>query len=322
MKGTEVPAFDSYLDAKRETDERSLHEPTWRAYLAFLAGRARPGPAGAAPDRPAVLELGTGLGSMLDRTLRGLAPGAGFVGGDGFGAGLAYVAVDTSQDLLEVLRRRFAAPPYGRPALEPETRCGDALDELAKLAAEGRRFDAVVSHAFVDLVDIPRLASAVSKVLVPRGIFYSSLVFDGITAFIPSPADTAEADDRYIGAYHRSMRRPWNGSFQPGNGLPFAHEDGASGRRLLALLAERPWMVQSAGPSDWLILPVRSSVSEDERTVVAKMLGFFSESVGEALSGEERDAFESWLETKRARLAAGELGFYAHHLDVLAVLGD
>lgn len=315
------PSFDSYLDAKRALDERSLHEPTWRAYLAFLAGKARGGPA-----RPAVLELGTGLGAMLDRTLRGL----------GGGNGLDYVAVDTSPDLLEILRRRFAAPVYGGPTLKMETRCGDALDELSKLAAEGRRFDAVVSHAFVDLVDIPRLAATVSTILVPHGVFYSSLVFDGITAFIPSPPDEAEADERYIGAYHRSMRRPWNGRFPPddgqvggdsqaggrSDGKVAVHADGASGRRLLALLAGPPWKVLSAGPSDWIILPGSSLYSGDEWTVVAEMLGFFSASVGGGLTGEDRTAFEAWLVSKRARLEAGELGFYAHHLDVLAVLGD
>jgi hypothetical protein len=37
-------------------------------------------------------------------------------------------------------------------------------------------------------------------------------------------------------------------------------------------------------------------------------------------SAEEGRAFDAWLSDKRERLSRGELGFYAHNLDVLAVL--
>ncbi len=309
MNSDAGPSFDAYLDAKRALDDRSVHGPTWRSYLHRLRERVTRRDQA---DPPAVLELGCGMGSLLDRTVRDLdlaqAPD---------GPSLAYVAVDASAERLGVLRERFAAA-LGRLTVALETREGDALAILESLAAEGRRFDAVVSHAFADLVDLPLLCAAAAKVLKSGGCFYHSLVFDGITAFFPSSAGEAAEDGRYVTAYHASMARPWNGN--RGIGVP---ADGASGRRLLGLIASPPWRPVGAGPSDWIILPrvERVDAASGEDAVVASMLDFFESSVGGPLAGRERAAFDAWLAAKRERAAAGELGFHAHHLDVLAVLG-
>lgn len=323
MKAAEEPSFTAYLDAKRALDDRSVHGPTWRAYLDLLRERLRSAssrPSAPGPKPAAVLELGCGLGALLDRTLRDLGPGPGH-GEDRVHVGearLTYVAIDSSASLLATLRSRFAAAHQGE-AVGLETRTGDALAELETLATEGRRFDAVVSHAFADLVDLPRLCAAAARVLVPGGIFYHSLVFDGVTAFFPSSALEVAEDGRWIAAYHASMARPWGGvTKQGGDGRP-----GASGRGLLGLLAAAPWSLAGAGPSDWIVMPGarRGEEAADEDAVIATMLGFFGRSVAAGLTGEERAACDAWLRAKRARLEGGALGFYAHHLDVLAVLG-
>lgn len=306
------PTFDAYLDAKRALDERSVHGPTWRSYLHRLRERiARWEQAGP----PTVLELGCGTGSLLDRTIRdlGLAQASG-------GPRLTYVAVDASAELLGILRERFAAA-FGRLTVTLETREGDALAVLESLAAEGRSFDAVVSHAFADLMDLPLLCAAATKVLKSGGCFYHSIVFDGITAFFPASAEEAAEDERYVTAYHASMTRTWNGKRGSEVG---AQSDGASGRRLLSLIASPPWRPLGAGPSDWIILPrkERGDAAAGEDIVLKAMLDFFESSVGSPLAGRERSAFDAWLAAKRGRAAAGELGFYAHHLDVLAVLGS
>ncbi len=307
------PSFDEYLDAKRALDDRSIHEPTWRAYLRLLRALLDRREATRAP---AVLELGCGLGALLDRTISDLdlAPDPG-------GPRLGYLAVDASAERLDALRSRFAAA-RGRLTVALETRAGDAPTVLEDLAAEGRSFDAVVSHAFADLMDLPLLCAAAAKVLAGGGCFYHSLVFDGVTAFIPASAGAAEEateDGRYVAAYHASMARPWNGNGGPEGGGP---ADGASGRRLLGLIASPPWLPVGAGPSDWVILPRAARGKEGgEDAVVAAMLDFFASGVGGRMAGAERESFFAWLAAKRERLARGELGFHAHHLDVLAVLG-
>jgi SAM-dependent methyltransferase len=344
MRRVDEPAFDAYLEAKRALDERSVHGPTWRAYLEFLRLRD---PTAFSTRPRSVLELGCGLGAMLDRTLLGLGRDLDLP----LPFSLSYLAVDSSAERLEALRSRSGATRTGdpgEPRLELETRAGDALEELHRLAREGRRFDAVVSHAFADLVDIPRLCAAAAAVLVPGGVFYHSLVFDGITAFLPAAfsEQEREEDERYIAIYHRSMRRPWDGTITPGHA-------GASGRRLLALLSAPPWRLASAGPSDWIVVPRVNSagsrpigVPDEEELVVSAMLGFFAQSIPAELAGArldhassgdagpydgglyegdwqaeaDREDFETWLHEKRECLARGELGFYAHNLDILAVL--
>jgi hypothetical protein len=73
----------------------------------------------------------------------------------------------------------------------------------------------------------------------------------------------------------------------------------------------------AAGSSDWIVHPRDGEYPADERFFLSSILGFFEE----ALSARpELDPTElgRWLRSRREQLAAGELVFMAHQLDVFA----
>ena len=78
--------------------------------------------------------------------------------------------------------------------------------------------------------------------------------------------------------------------------------------------------IVEAGSSDWLVIPRDGGYPADEGYFLECLLGFFEESLRGRPELDDR-VLSRWLEKRRAQLAAGELLFMAHQLDVLAAPG-
>jgi hypothetical protein len=168
------------------------------------------------------------------------------------------------------------------------------------LLSSGSPADVFTAHAFLDLMDPRRFLPQIFNKMSPGGLFYFTLVFDGMSCFLPEDPD----DRPMIQAYHKSMVSH-NGQ-----------RDGAmTGRRTLDLLSQKKlrWI---ARPTAWQLLPKDSLPGRD--VFLAQMLRYFQG----ALEKEKPEAWEDWLQRRLYQLKSGQLGFLASYWDIAGVLQE
>jgi len=301
-----VDPFVRYLEAKKSIDDRSLNDRVWRALATELARFA--------PARGLdALELGCGIGTMLERALeRGLFGGVSRV---------EYTLVDASAELLAAGRQRLPgwssrlgltlemARDHDRlqladGLLQAHWVAADAFDLAAEPARAGA-YDLLLAHAFLDLVDARHALQAFLPLLRRGGAFYFSLVFDGITHF--EPGLEPELDSLIERLYHETMDR------RLVDGRPSGHS--RTGRRLLTLLPEAGGQILEAGGSDWVVIPRGGGYLPEESALLDHLLTTIQQALADHPQLDRRD-LERWVERRRAQLARGELSYLAHQLDL------
>src|SRR5271157_1558392 len=157
--GPEEYGFSRYLAAKAGLDDRSLNPQVREALAGHFREHGKPSPF-------RVLEVGCGIGTMLERLLDWRLL-------DCLGGDWAYTGIDLQAGLLDEARARYrryvtargAAPDRedgdlpGRQRPRPLTKISvtfEAIDLFRFLAREQDRrcWDLIVAHAFLDLVDL------------------------------------------------------------------------------------------------------------------------------------------------------------------------
>jgi AcrR family transcriptional regulator len=283
--------YTRYLAAKRTVDDRALN----RHVLAQLRSLL---PAG----QPRVLEIGAGLGTMVARLLDWQV----LRGGE-------YTLLDVDPQLLRDSRAWLAAWAAGRglptEPLPDGLLVGDLRVRLveAELAAHlgtggGGPVDVLIAHAFLDVVDVPALLPGLLRLLEPGGAYWFTLTFDGETVFCPDHP----ADDEVLGAYHRTMDE------RVRHGRPAG--EARAGRHLLGSLRTAGAPVLAAGSSDWVVHADPCGGYPDEE---AEFLDCILTTIEQALAGRVDPAvLAGWTAARRRQLAAGELVYIAHQLDV------
>ncbi|MGA8571027.1 MAG: hypothetical protein ACLP7A_04755 [Desulfobaccales bacterium] len=294
-------SFSRYLAAKAGLDDRSLNRQVREALAGHFRERGKPSPF-------RVLEVGCGIGTMLERLLDwGLLD---LSLGD-----FAYTGIDLEAGLLDEARVRYhnyvavrgAAP--GRQGPRPLAQIAvtfEAIDLFRFLAREQdrRRWDLIVAHAFLDLVDLETTLPGLLSLLDPGGCFYFTLNFDGATIF--EPVIDPELDRLIEARYHHSMDQ------RRVRGRPSGSSQ--TGRRLFAQLAAAGGTVLAAGASDWLIFPGPDGYPGDE----AYFLRFILHTVQQALQGDfllPAADFQDWLAHRRQQLEQRELVYRTRQLD-------
>lgn len=271
--------FIRYLRAKRSVDDRALNQTVWQALVTDL------------PDRPLdILEIGAGIGTMIERLYhRGILNGA------------QYVALDSNPVLMATAAERLSG-------LMPEfdvTLVTAGVQEYVERPEVRGRFDLIIAHAFLDLVDTPRLLPHLYKVLRPGGHFYFTINFDGLTAI--EPVIGAGFDRHVLDRYHHTMDN------RVIDGRRSGHSQ--SGRRLLREIPEAGGEILAAGASDWIILPVDGRYQQDE----AYFLHYLLDTIAGALAEDsELDAeqFSDWIALRHQQIESAELIFIAHQIDI------
>ena len=180
-----------YLAAKATVDDRALNRQV-------LTELCRLMPAGA----PRVLEVGAGLGTMVARLMDWGVVGAG-----------EYVLLDADRVLLDHSRRwlcDWAAARGLRTDLLPDgLQVGDLRVRLVHaelgsyLETDHRALaaDVLIANAVLDLVDVPAILPGLLRLLVPGGVYWFTINYDGMSIFAPDHP----RDDQVMQAYHRDM---------------------------------------------------------------------------------------------------------------------
>lgn len=286
--------FVRYLEAKRTVDDRALNRPVWTELARLVDERT------AGDERPLeVLEIGAGIGTMVERVLAwqlfGPQPRP-----------LRYTVLDADAGLIATAERRLAHAPSW---LDLRFVAADALAYAAGAADNaGRRYDLLIANAFLDLVDLRRALPLLRGLLRDGGIFYFTINFDGATLL--EPAIVASLDDAIEAAYHRTMdERITDG--QPSG-------DSRTGRHLFATLPAHGFAIRAAGASDWVVHAIDGAYRADE----AVFLRFIVDTMEGALRGHrdlDAAAFADWIAARHRQIERGELVYIAHQLDFCGV---
>jgi len=285
--------YARYLAAKTTVDDRALNRHV-------LAELRRLMPAGA----PRVVEVGAGLGTMVARLLDWGVVGAG-----------EYILLDADRQLLDDSRRwlRDWASARGlRSELLPDgLRVGDLRVRLehAELgryleAAHGALADVLIANAVLDLVDVPAVLPGLLRLLVPGGVYWFTINYDGESIFAPGHLH----DDPVMQAYHRDMDE------RVRYGRPAG--DSRTGRRLFQYLRAAGAPALAAGSSDWVVSAgPDGNYPGDEAYFLRSILSTIQNALRSRQDRVEPANLADWLAARGRQLAAGELVYIAHQLD-------
>jgi SAM-dependent methyltransferase len=285
--------YARYLAAKTTVDDRALNRHV-------LAGLRRLMPAGA----PQVLEVGAGLGTMVARLMDWGVVGAG-----------EYILLDADRQLLDCSRRwlcDWAAARGLRSDLLPDgLQVGDLRVRLvhAELgryleAAHGELADVLIANAVLDLVDVPAVLPGLLRLLVPGGVYWFTINYDGETIFEPGHP----LDGQVMRAYHRDMDER----------IRYGRPAGESrtGRRLFHYLRDAKAPALAAGSSDWVVSAGPDGhYPDDEAYFLRSILSTIQNALRSRQDRVDPADLADWLAVRGRQLAAGELVYIAHQLD-------
>jgi SAM-dependent methyltransferase len=285
--------YARYLAAKTTVDDRALNR-----YV--LAELRRLIPAGA----PRVLEVGAGLGTMVARLMDWGVAGTG-----------EYILLDADRQLLDDshrwLRDWAAARGVHTPLLRDGLQVGDLRVRLvhAELAsyleaAQGAVADVLIANAVLDLVDVPAVLPGLLRLLVPGGVYWFTINYDGESIFAPGHPH----DDQVMQAYHRDMDE------RVRYGRPAG--DSRTGRRLFHQLRAAGAPALAAGSSDWVVSAgPDGNYPGDEAYFLRSILSTIQSALESRQEWVEPAVLATWLAERGRQLAAGELVYIAHQLD-------
>ena len=295
-----------YLAAKKSVDDRALNWQVWQRLVAALPR--------ATPQQPLrILEVGAGIGSMVER----------LVAGDVL-THATYTAIDHG---AHAASRSPPPPPASgldeRGFQVDENRQGqlhvrragqhitietEAIDVARFMAREhGRRvWDLLIGQAFLDLIDMPTTLPGLCSLVRPGGLLYFPTTFDGDTAF--QPECDPEFDRAIEACYHQAIDQ------RVLDGKPSG--DSRAGRRLFAHLRTAAVDVLAAGGSDWVVFAGANGYPADE----AYFLHDIIHTIDLVLTGHphlDAERLGAWVAQRHAQIEQGALVYIAHQLDVL-----
>jgi hypothetical protein len=294
--------YARYLAAKTSVDDRALNRHV-------LAELRRLMPAGA----PQVLEVGAGLGTMVARLMDWGVVGTG-----------EYILLDADRPLLDDSRRWLrdwaAARGLRSDVLPDGLQVGDLRVRLehAELgtyleAAHGAHgaqgaqrapADVLIANAVLDLVDVPAILPGLLRLLVPGGVYWFTINYDGESIFAPCHPH----DDQVLQAYHRDMDE------RVRYGRPAG--DSRTGRRLFHNLRAAGAPALAAGSSDWVVSAgPDGNYPDDEAYFLRSILSTIQDALRSRPDRVEPADLADWLAMRGRQLAAGELVYIAHQLD-------
>ena len=294
--------YARYLAAKTSVDDRALNRHV-------LAELRRLMPAGA----PQVLEVGAGLGTMVARLMDWGVVGTG-----------EYILLDADRPLLDDSRRWLrdwaAARGLRSDVLPDGLQVGDLRVRLehaelgryleAAHGAQGAQgaqrvpADVLIANAVLDLVDVPAILPGLLRLLVPGGVYWFTINYDGESIFAPGHPH----DDQVMQAYHRDMDE------RVRYGRPAG--DSRTGRRLFHHLRAAGAPALAAGSSDWVVSAgPDGNYPDDEAYFLRSILSTIQDALRSRPDRVEPADLADWLAMRGRQLAAGELVYIAHQLD-------
>jgi SAM-dependent methyltransferase len=299
---TNTFSFTRYLAAKKSVDDRALNGHVWRTLKAALTdGRLR------------ILELGAGIGAMVERVVEwDLLPTADYMAA-------VYTAVDNEPENIAHLYERLPQSGFVRQedhlrwqndgrdlTIYPQT--ADIRQIAADLAQQGQ-WDLLIAHAVLDLLPLDRLLAPLLGLLKPGGLFYFTINFDGETIFEPTLDPIFDAEIMRL--YHASMdNRLIDGELSG---------DSRTGRHLFQRLTAVGSHILAAGGSDWVVYGRDGRYPADEAYFLHAILHMMGQTLSQSPELDQKQ-FAQWLAQRQKQIERGELTYIAHQLDFVGAV--
>lgn len=307
-----------YLAAKKTVDDRALNQRLWERLQQEL---------GAAHGSLRILELGAGIGTMVERLVEwGMftPPGASLAApaADVRSREVYVTLVDSDARCIAETRTRLGvwAGSAGYAVADDEGRlrlsrsgltlvvepvAGDALAFVAAKASRGA-WDLLIANAFLDLIDVRQGLPLLLSALGPGGLFYFTINFDA--GLILEPVIDRQLDDQIASLLYAAMD----------GGSPTGSEcvNSRIGRQLFHEVRRAGGEVLDVGSCDWVVFPGRAGYPADEAYFLHHIVYF----IAETLSGSpalDASAFAAWVEERHRQIDAAQLVYVAHQLDLL-----
>ncbi len=295
-------SYCRYLSAKKTVDDRALNQhviSSLRGELARSEGSIR------------VVEVGAGLGTMVARLLDWrLLERADYVLLDvdrqslrDARSWLADWAATTNRTVTQAETESAFRIQGGEPNADVTVRpfCAELRNYLES-SPSSPKADLLIANAFLDLVELPETLRRMFNLLVPGGIFWFSINFDGESIFLPEHTH----DRALLDVYHRSMDE------RVRYGRPAG--DSRTGRHLFGHLRQVGANVAAVGSSDWVVHAVDGHYRSDEAYFLEHILHTIEEELN--WRGDvDQPGLQDWLTTRRSQVAHSELVYIAHQLD-------
>ena len=301
-------SFIRYLSSKKSVDDRSLNQHVLQKLRTVI-------PASSLDNPLHVLEVGSGIGTMIERMIDwGILTYAN------------YVAIDVDQGNINESLHRLShwaekrdfefSKSSGQGALIKMTMGSSSITfhpmdvhDFFKKEKSTQSCDLLIAHAFMDLVHMPVIISCFCKRLKPGGLLYLTLNFDGVTTLLPVLHD--HLDEKIIALYHRSMDERVSNGKKAGGSM--------TGRKLFTHLQSAGANILAAWSSDWIVYPTEGYYLQDE----AYFLHYIIHTIDEELKNHpslDSQRFNAWIEKRHDQIERGELIYIAKQLDFLAQL--
>jgi len=162
----------------------------------------------------------------------------------------------------------------------------------------------LIANAVLDLVDVPAVLPGLLRLLVPGGVYWFTINYDGESIFAPGHPH----DDQVMQAYHRDMDE------RVRYGRPAG--ESRTGRRLFHHLRAAGAPALAAGASDWVVSAgPDGSYPGDEAYFLRSILSTIQNALRTRQDRVEPADLAGWLAVRGRQLAAGELVYIAHQLD-------
>ncbi len=232
---------------------------------------------------------------------------------------LQYTLIEANRAYLDEFESRIERLPYiaaGSEKLfqgqapsgvkfELEAICADIYAVIAEPNLFNR-WDVVMAHAVMDLVNIPDTLHGFQRLLRPGGLLYLTLNYDGLSCFLP-PWEP-EFETNLVSRYHRSMDHRMIEGRSSGSSQ--------SGRRLIQHLLSAKLPLIAVGNSDWIVVPQDGGYPRGE--------AFFLETIVRTIRRQlqpdntvDQHKLAQWTKHRITQIATGELVFMARNLDIL-----
>lgn len=302
--------FIRYLTAKRTVDDRALNRPVWQRLVQALPGAT-------ASTAPRLLEIGAGIGTMIERLIDWrLVTTASMTAIDASAASIAAAREGlpvwagqrglVTQYQPTTARRSILHIANDDLRLAVELEAIDLADFIAR--EQGRQtWDLLLAHAVLDLLNLPTTIPPLVNLVHPGGLLYLTINFDGGTLL--QPTIDRDLDDLIECRYHRTMDERVIAGRPSG--------DSRTGRRLFGHLRAAGATILAAGSSDWVVFAGPAGYPGDE----AFFLHFIIDTMHSALANDpviEPARLAAWITQRHAQIERGELVYVAHQLDLLA----
>ena len=168
------------------------------------------------------------------------------------------------------------------------------------------RYDLVMAHAVMDLVNIPETLHGFQRLLRPGGLLYLTLNYDGFSCFLPQWEP--EFEDMLVSRYHLSMdNRIIEGRFSGSS---------QSGRQLILHLLSAKLPLIAVGNSDWIVFPQHGGYARGEAFFLEMIVHIILRQLQQD-SAVDQHKLAQWAKHRITQIAAGELIFMARNLDIL-----